>query len=157
MNKIITKDFHGSSIRIIIIDKKEWFIAKDIANILRYSDTKRAVQQHCKNQKSFNDFFKGGNMSPLDLQSILGNSWKQTKIIPESDVWRLIIKSTMPEAEKIEKWIMEDVLPSIRKTGSYSISQNSTISKSEIQELTEYSKQVFELLKSGKTPLLETN
>ncbi|EJF06482.1 prophage antirepressor, partial [Thiovulum sp. ES] len=45
----------------------------------------------------------------------------QTRIIPEPDVWRLIIKSRIPEAEKIEEWIFEEVLPEIRKTGSYSI------------------------------------
>ena len=146
MNEIITKDFYGSSIRIIIIDGKEYFIAKDVAKILGYKRSADAISQHCKNSMSFQQILEIGKSPTLDLQLILGNSWKQTKVIPESDVWRLIIKSTMPEAEKIEKWIMEDVLPSIRKTGSYSISQNSTIPKSEIQELTEYSKQVFELL-----------
>jgi hypothetical protein len=43
----------------------------------------------------------------------------QTKLIPESDLWRLIIKSNMPEAVKIEAWVMEEVLPSIRKSGGY--------------------------------------
>jgi hypothetical protein len=47
----------------------------------------------------------------------------QTKLIPEPDVWRLIIKSRLPEAEKVENWIMEEVLPSIRKTGSYSLTE----------------------------------
>ena len=122
MSQIITKDFYGTSIRLIVIENREFFMAKDVAKLLGYKDTINAIKQHCKNSISFNDFLKGGKTPPLDLQPILGNSWKQTKIIPESDVWRLIIKSRLEEAERIEKWIMEDVLPSIRKTGSYSIS-----------------------------------
>jgi hypothetical protein len=55
----------------------------------------------------------------LNLAPLLGNSWKQTKVIQESDIWRLILKSKLPDAEKIEEWIMEEVLPSIRKNGFY--------------------------------------
>ncbi len=122
MQNIITKNFHDSSIRIFIFDNKELFLAKDTAELLGYSNTKDAIIRHCKHAKSFEEIFKGRETLPLDLQPILGNSWKQTKLIPESDVWRLIIKSRLPEAEKIEEWIMEEVLPSIRKTGSYSLS-----------------------------------
>jgi len=50
---------------------------------------------------------------------------KQTvNLIPEGDVWRLIIRSKLPQAEIIEKWIMEEVLPSIRKNGTYSMKSN---------------------------------
>ncbi len=59
----------------------------------------------------------GGETPPLD---------PQIKLILEGDVWRLIIKSRLPEAEKIEEWIMEEVLPSIRKTGSYSTQKQQT-------------------------------
>jgi prophage antirepressor-like protein len=44
-------------------------------------------------------------------------------IIPESDVFRLLIKSKLPAAERFERWVMEEVLPAIRKTGSYSVFQ----------------------------------
>ena len=46
----------------------------------------------------------------------------QTSIIPERDLYRLIIKSKLPSAEKFENWVVSEVLPSIRKTGSYSVS-----------------------------------
>ena len=121
MSKIITKDFHGSNLRIVLIENKECFIAKDVAELLGYKKTADAISQHCKKQISFEEILKLGKTPTLDLQPYLGNSWKQTKIIPESDVWRLIIKSKLPNAEKIEKWIFEDVLPQIRKTGSYQI------------------------------------
>jgi len=88
---IITKTFQNMKIRLIIINSKEWFIAKDIAELLGYKRTADAITQHCKNSVSFNDFLKGGTI--LNLQDILGNSWKQTKLICESDILLLIQKS----------------------------------------------------------------
>jgi prophage antirepressor-like protein len=108
---LITENFNSSTVRILLIDGKEWFIAKDIATLLGYSNTKKAVIEHTKKSRIMASFKRGNESLPLD---------PQTKLIPESDVWRLIIKSKLPEAERIEEWIFEEVLPSIRKTGSYS-------------------------------------
>jgi len=135
--EIITKDFHGSSIRVIIINGKEYFVAKDIAELLGYLNTSKAVQDHCKKATNLKKILTDNESLPLDKTTIepyrklFGNSWHQTKLIPESDVWRLVIKSRLPEAEKIEQWIMEDVLPSIRKTGSYQIQPENDISELE--------------------------
>jgi prophage antirepressor-like protein len=109
---LITQNFNNLSIRIFLFDNKEWFVAKDIASLLGYKDTVNAIKQHCKKSEKLSILVGGGEMPPLD---------PQTKLIPESDVWRLIIKSRLPEAEKIEEWIMEEVLPEIRKNGSYSV------------------------------------
>jgi hypothetical protein len=49
----------------------------------------------------------------------LGNSWANTQLIQEADIYRLIFKSTKPEAEELEEWVMEEVLPNIRKNGFY--------------------------------------
>lgn len=72
-----------------------------------YKNPSKATNDHCK--KSIETW---GNDS-------LGRRQK-FKVIPESDVYRLIIKSNLPSAEKFEAWVMEEVLPTIRKTGSYS-------------------------------------
>ena len=94
---------------VIVIDGKEFFKAKECAVMLGYKDTINAVKQHCKGVVKHHLPTKSG---------------KQTvNLIPEGDLWRLIIRSKLPQAEEIEKWIMEDVLPSIRKTGSYSMPQ----------------------------------
>lgn len=93
MSQIITKDFHGSNLRIILIEDKEFFIAKDVAELLGYKRTRDAIAQHCKNDVSFDKILEVSKIDTLDLQSILGNSWQQTKVIPESDVLRLILKS----------------------------------------------------------------
>jgi prophage antirepressor-like protein len=110
---LIVENFNNYNVRIVLINEKEFFVAKDLAQLLGYSNTRKAIGDHCKKAVIVSEI-KGSNDSlpPLD---------PQTKLIPESDVWRLIIKSKLPEAEKIEEWIMEEVLPSIRKTGSYSL------------------------------------
>jgi prophage antirepressor-like protein len=121
---IITKEFNSLNVRIIS-SNQEWFIAKDIAELLGYSNTRKAITDHCKNSITLDELISKGNDSlRFDPVQNLGRNYKNIKLIPESDVWRLIIKSRLPEAEKIEKWIMEEVLPEIRKTGSYSL-QNS--------------------------------
>lgn len=82
------------------------FCASDVAKILGYVIPTKAVNTHCKGVSKMEVPTNGG------VQQML--------FIPESDVYRLIIRSKLPEAEKFEKWVVEEVLPSIRKTGSYS-------------------------------------
>jgi prophage antirepressor-like protein len=94
----------------IIIDGKEMFKATECAKMLGYSNPQEAIRTHCKGVSEILTPTKGGK--------------QKVKMIYECDLWRLIIHSKLPTAEKIEKWIMEDVLPSIRKTGSYSVEQN---------------------------------
>lgn len=95
-------------IRIINIDGKPCAIANEIAKILGYSNPSKATTDHCKNA-----FMVWGNDS-------LGRK-QEYKVIPESDIFRLIIKSQLPTAEKFERWIFEEVIPTIRQTGGYSM------------------------------------
>jgi prophage antirepressor-like protein len=98
--------FEGFDIRIISIDDEPWFVAKDIADVLGYGNPQKAVRDHCKAHRPV-----GVNESfTLD---------PQTNIIPERDVYRLIMRSKLPAAERFEEWVVSDVLPSIRKTGGY--------------------------------------
>ena len=90
-------------LRITDVDGTPWFIARDVAISLGYKNPANAVTSICKN------IFK------LDLET----SVIAYNIIPESDVYRLVMKSTLPSAEKFQDWVVEVVLPSIRKTGKY--------------------------------------
>ena len=100
-------------IRVIMIDNEPWFVGKDVAEVLGYKDQDQAIRKNCKYTKTY----------PVQTTGQV----RYLKIIPESDVYRLIIKSKLPAAEKFETWVMEEVLVSIRKTGSYS-SQNALFS-----------------------------
>lgn len=104
----------SASVRIVTIDGEPWFVAKDIAAVLGYSNTKQAVIDHCKRAKSLKDIGVA-NRDPQQNQELD----PQTKLIPEPDVYRLITRSKLPSAEAFESWLFETVLPSIRKTGGY--------------------------------------
>lgn len=107
-NDVTSFMFEGRPVRVVITTGEPEFVAKDAAEILGYANPQKAVRDHCKHAHpvGVNDSF-----TPLDPQTI---------VIPEGDLYRLVIRSNMPEAERFEAWVMDEVLPSIRKTGSYS-------------------------------------
>ena len=96
-------------IRTIVKDGEPWFVGKDVAKALGYADATQAVDFNCK------------FMVRDTINSGFGD--KETKIIPESDLYRLIMRSRLPSAEKFQDWVMEEVLPSIRKTGKYAVEE----------------------------------
>ncbi|HHN6091994.1 TPA: phage antirepressor KilAC domain-containing protein [Enterococcus faecium] len=98
--------FEQHEVRTFLENDIPYFVANDVAKTLGYKNPSKATNDHCK--KSIETW---GNDS-------LGRRQK-FKVIPESDVYRLIIKSNLPSAEKFEAWVMEEVLPTIRKHGMY--------------------------------------
>lgn len=86
-----------------------WFVGREVALILGYKRPADAVRQHCKAAK----LLKVGEMPTLELPS------RGVLIIPERDLYRLIINSELPEAQEFEEWVVGVVLPTIRKTGGY--------------------------------------
>lgn len=96
-------------LRAIDLEGQPFFIAKDVAGALGYKNPQEAVRNHCKGVSETLTPSKGGNQS--------------TKIIPESDVYRLIMRSKLEEAERFQDWVCEEVLPSIRKTGVYAVTR----------------------------------
>lgn len=93
-------------VRTVEIDGKTYFVANDVAKALGYSNPSKATNDHCKNAIK-----EWGNDS-------LGRP-AEFKVIPEGDIYRLIIKSQLPSADKFERWIFDEVIPQIRKTGGY--------------------------------------
>lgn len=99
-------NFEKNEVRTFLENEIPYFVANDVAKTLGYKNPSDATNKHCKNATK-----TWGSDS-------LGR--RQTfKVIPESDVYRLIIKSNLPSAEKFEAWVMEEVLPTIRKHGAY--------------------------------------
>ena len=86
-------------------DGSLWFIGKEVAEKLGYSNPHKAIRDHCKGVSETFTPSKGG------MQTV--------KIIPERDVYRLVMRSKLPTAEKFEEFVVSEILPSIRKTGSY--------------------------------------
>lgn len=84
------------------------FCGKDIAIALGYSDPKKAIIQHCKED----------GVAIYPLIDSMGRE-QQAKFINEGNVYRLIAHSKLPAAEQFERWVFDEVLPSIRKNGAY--------------------------------------
>lgn len=101
-------------VRTVIIDGEPWFVGRDIAKALGYVKPEGAVAAHCKHT------LKRGIPHPQSPSKEI-----EALVISEGDLYRLVIKSQLPSAEKFEEWIMDEVLPSIRKNGGYITGQES--------------------------------
>ena len=108
-NQLSTFNFHNSPVRTITDPKGEiWFCGTDVCNILGYQNSRKALQDHCKE----------AGVTKRYTPTTSGN--QEITFINEPNLYRLIIKSRKPEAERFEAWVFEEVLPQIRKTGCYS-------------------------------------
>lgn len=92
-------------IRTIEIDGKPYFVANDVARALGYKRPADAVTAHCKGSVKHRYLTDGGE--------------QELKVIPEGDIYRLTVRSKLPSAEKFEKWVFDEVIPSIRTNGGY--------------------------------------
>ena len=101
--QVFNNDEFGN-IRVTIIDGKEMFVGKDVAKSLGYSNPRDAISRHCKGVVKHDSFKEGGHCVAL---------------ITEGDMYRLITHSKLPSAEEFEKWVFDEVLPTIRKHGAY--------------------------------------
>ncbi|EGP42431.1 BRO-N domain-containing protein [Achromobacter insuavis] len=106
MSKILPYQKDGFSIRAIEIGGEPWFVGKDVAAALGYADTVNAIKQHCKGVVKRHPLPTAGGIQDV-------------RIINEPDLFRLVVNSALPAAERFERWVFEEVLPSIRKTGGY--------------------------------------
>jgi len=97
--------FKESEIQAIQKDGEPWFVAKDVCETLGYQNTSKAISDHVEEDDRYNESLeRGGTMV----------------FINESGLYSLILRSKKPEAKTFKKWVTSEVLPQIRKTGSYS-------------------------------------
>jgi prophage antirepressor-like protein len=108
-------------IRVLNQNGEPLFAARDVALILGYSDTDDAIRRHCKYPK----LFKPGETPGLECGP------RGMKFIPESDLYRLIFGSHAPDAERFRDWVVEEVLPTIRKTGGTYMTDDALIAATE--------------------------
>lgn len=96
------------------------FVASDVAKALGYAVPQKAVLDHCK------------HCSKMEHPTSKGTL---VNLIPESDVYRLTMKSKLPNAEQFQDWVCDEVLPSIRKTGTYSVQQQFQLPQTYLEAL----------------------
>lgn len=119
-----TFNFKDLPVRVISDPKGEfWFCGTDVCAILGYTNSRKALQDHCK---------QGGVTKRYTPTK---SADQEMTFINEPNLYRLIIKSRKPEAEPFEAWVFEEVLPQIRKTGKYQL-QSQQLSLPEPQKFT---------------------
>ena len=106
--KIFENEEFGS-VRTMEINGEPYFVGKDVAEILGYANTSKALIDHVDDEDKLNN----------ETLSSLGQrgGW----LINESGLYSLILSSKLPTAKKFKRWVTSEILPAIRKTGSYSI------------------------------------
>ena len=107
-------NFENQNVRTVLIDSDIWFVASDVTKILGYSDGRKAVITHTKGSFKMKLPTKGG--------------MQELTIINESDLYSLVLKSETNNSKKFQDWVTSQVLPSIRKTGSFSVNQKPELS-----------------------------
>lgn len=108
-NQITQFDFRGATVRVLADEQGEpWFVGKDVAKVLGYSDANKAVAMHVDNEdKKLND----------KTSSSFGQ--RGATLINESGLYSLILSSKLPQAREFKHWVTSEVLPQIRRTGGY--------------------------------------
>lgn len=109
--KLQTWNYESSEIRTIEKDGEPWFVSKDVATVLGYTDTINAIKRHVDSED------KAG------CQIATQFGVKETTIINESGLYSLVLSSKLPNAKKFKRWVTNEVLPSIRKHGAYMTEQ----------------------------------
>lgn len=107
MNELQTFDFKGNGIRTITIEEEPYFVGKDVAEVLGYSNPSKALADHVDDDDKLNN----ESLSSLGQRG----GW----LINESGLYSLILSSKLPSAKEFKHWVTSEVLPSIRKTGGY--------------------------------------
>lgn len=102
-------------IRTIAINGEPWFVGKDVAEKLGYSDTKSALSDHVDFEDK--DIIQRGQIATFDIPN------RGLTIINESGLYSLVLSSKLPRARAFKRWVTSEVIPSIRKRGVYATPQ----------------------------------
>ena len=115
-------------VRTVEIDGKPYFVANDVARALGYATPKDAVTRHCKGALKRRYLTEGGR--------------QEMKMIPEGDMYRLITHSKLESAERFEAWVFDEVLPTLRKTGSYEMPKQKADKKEKLPSVNQMVKNI---------------
>ena len=109
------------NLRVVVIDRKPWFLGKDLATTLAYKNTRAAILRHVREKhrctyEALQDLLEGGHETrlPSEMQP-------HTVFVDEAGMYSLVMGSALPSAEAFKDWVCEEVLPALREHGRYSL------------------------------------
>lgn len=130
MSNLIPFSFENRLVRTTIINNEPWFIAVDVCTSLDIKNSRMAIKRLADDEKGV-----------INIDTLGGK--QEIAIISEPGLYSLIRRSNKPEARRFDRWICHEVLPTIRKTGSYS---NDTVGIEGYSELKELNKLIGNIL-----------
>ncbi len=107
MSELKIFDFENQEVRMQVVDNEPWFVGKDVADALGYSNARDALSRHVAIEDKADVVIHDGSQN------------RSMKIINESGMYALVFGSKLPEARRFKGWVTSEVLPSIRKHGAY--------------------------------------
>lgn len=114
MGELELFSFGSHQVRVISQDEMPWWVARDVCNVLEIQNASQALETLDDDEK---------RQASLGLSTGYGKRDQAVNIINESGLYSLILRSRKPEAKAFKRWITQEVLPSIRSTGGYGVSQ----------------------------------
>lgn len=109
MNELKVFSFKNSNVRSVIIDDEPWFVGKDVAEVLGYSNPRDALSRHVEEDDKADVVIHDGSQN----RNVTG--------INESGLYALILSSKLSQAKEFKRWVTSEVLPSIRRTGTFGL------------------------------------
>lgn len=149
-NELQLFDFEKNQIRVLKINNEPWFVGKDVATILGYSNTRKALIDHVDDEDK-----KDG----VTIRDSMGRS-QLAVVINESGMYSLILSSKLPNAKKFKRWVTSEVLPAIREDGAYITDNKAMQLMSDPQELGNFLLTIgnrVKALEAEKKELKDTN
>ncbi|MDY3300202.1 MAG: phage antirepressor [Lactobacillus johnsonii] len=149
-NELQLFDFENNQIRVLKINNEPWFVGKDVATILGYSNTRKALIDHVDDEDK-----KDG----VTIRDSMGRS-QLAVVINESGMYSLILSSKLPNAKKFKRWVTSEVLPAIREDGAYITDNKAMQLMSDPQELGNFLLTIgnrVKALEAEKKELKDTN
>lgn len=113
MNEVQLFNFENHDVRSFLINSEPWFVGKDVADVLGYSNSRKAMADHVDDEDK-----KDG----VTIRDAIGRNQKAVAI-NESGLYSLVLSSKLPSAKKFKRWITSEVLPTLRKTGQYQVKE----------------------------------
>ena len=111
MNEVQLFNFENHEVRSLLLNNEPWFVGKDVAGILKYTNTAKAIRDHVDEEDK------------LTERIVLSGQNREAIFINESGLYSLILSSKLPSAKKFKRWVTSEVLPALRKTGQYQVKE----------------------------------
>ena len=115
MNEVQLFNFENHEVRSLLLNNEPWFVGKDVADVLGYSNSRKAMADHVDDEDK--EVLTSRNVTLENIPN------RGITVVNESGLYSLIISSKLPSAKKFKRWVTSEVLPALRKTGQYQVKE----------------------------------